>query len=363
MRELILLIPGLSGPRENRAAAFAELRLPQLERLLARADRVAMPPATLEAALARLFGFAADEVSSVSSGVSSGVSPDASRIAAVAPLALLGETGERAEGCWLRADPVHIQAGLDKAVMLGSDALGITSAEAEALCAELAAQMAEEGVRPQAHAPVRWYLPWPQPPRARFAPLPAVIGADLYPHMPQGEDGRFWRQLLNHAQMVLHASEINARRAAAGRPQINGLWFWGSGELPPRCDSVLDSVLAAVWSDDPYAHGLALNAGVAGHDLPGDARSWLSAAGAGSHVATIDGLREPLGLADVEDWCARMQVLHTDWFEPLAAALVDGALDRLRICPGDGAEYHISGRAMRRRWWRRSQALHLRMPA
>ncbi len=349
MRELILLVPGLSGPRAARAAAFAALRLPMLEWLLARADRVAAAPATLETALARLFGFASED----------GNDDDG---AAVAPLALLGETGARSEGYCLRADPVHIQAGIDKAVMLGSAALGITANEASALCAEFAEQMAEEGVRPQPHAPTRWYLPWPQPPRTRFAPLPAVIGADLYPHLPQGEDGRLWRRLLNHAQMVLHASEVNARRAAAGRPQINGLWFWGGGVLPPRRDCTPDRALAAVWSDDAYAHGLALNAGIAGHDLPGDASSWLSVAGEGSHAAAIDCLREPLGLADVESWCAHMQELHARWFEALGAALGSGALDRLRICPGDGAEYHISGRALRRRWWRRSRAAHLYLP-
>lgn len=347
MRELILLVPGLSGPREHRAAAFAELRLPVLERMLARADYVAAAPASLEMALARLFGAAVADGDEDGSGV------------AVAPLALLGETGERAEGYWLRADPVHVQAGLDKAVMMGSDALAVTPAEAAALCAELAAQMAEEGVSPQPHAPARWYLPWPQRPRTRFAPLPAVVGADLYPHLPQGEDGRFWRRLLNHAQMVLHASEVNARRAAAGKLQINGLWFWGGGVLPPR----RDYPAMTVWSDDPYAHGLALNAGAHHHVLPGDADAWLRAAGEGVHIAAIDRMREPLGLADVEGWCARLEETHALWFERLGEALARGALDRLRICPGDGAEYHISHRALRRRWWRRRRALHLHMPA
>src|SRR5690606_39326044 len=66
--------------------------------------------------------------------------------------------------------------------------LAISAAEAEALCAEIAAEMAEEGLQPQALSPGRWYMAWPVPPRVRFFPLPAVIGADLYPHMPVGED-------------------------------------------------------------------------------------------------------------------------------------------------------------------------------
>lgn len=338
MRELILFVPGLSGPRGERAAAFEGLPLAALEQLLARADRVETPPLELEPALLHAFG--------VEEGARHG--------AGVAPLALLGETGERPAGFWLRADPVHIQAGLDKAVMMGSTVLGLSRAEADALCAEIGAQMAAEGLGPRAVAPSRWYVRWPQAPRARFSPLPEVVGADLYPHLPEGEEGRAWRGLLNHAQMALHASPVNARRRAEGRPEVNGLWFWGGGELPaPRACGY-----AGVWADDPLARGLALNAGVPAAPLPDGAGDWLRAAGAGRHLMAVDRLREPLRLADLETWRARLQELHARWFAPLRDALRAGGLDRLRICPGDGGGYDISRRSMRWRWWRRARPLY-----
>lgn len=351
VRELTLWIPGLAGPergaRMDFGPAFEGLELAALARLYARADRVDAPRLEVESALAQRFGVAAGD--------------DA---VPLAPLALLGETGERRPGYWLRADPVHIQAGIDKAVMRGGAALAVSAAEAGALCAEIAAEMAEEGMTLQALAPSRWYLPWPAPPRVRFAPLPEAIGADLYAHMPEGEEALVWRRLLNHVQMVLHASPVNAARRAAGRPEINGLWFWGGGELPaPRSVAGADD---GVWADDPYARGLALNAGVPAAGTPQDAAAWLRAAadgvgdggGGGSHLLYIDTLREPLRLSDIESWRARVEDLHGRWLAPIAAALRSGALRRLRICPGGGTAYHISRREMRWRWWRRDLPLH-----
>lgn len=333
MRELILHIPGALGPREGAAAVSEGLRLPALDLLRARADRIEVPDLELESTLLRAFGLAEDEQHGVP----------------VAPLALLGETGERHAGFWLRADPVHIQAGIDKAVMMGGAVLALSAQEAAAACAEIAARMSEEGIGPQALAPARWYQRWPQTPRARFSPLPETLGADLYPHLPQGEDGRAWRGLLNHAQMVLHASAVNAARRAARQPEISGLWFWGGGELP----AARASDYAGVWSDDPYVRGLALNASVPASALPEDAGAWLRAATPGRHLATLDALRAPLRLADFESWRARLADVHAHWIAPLADALRAGALDVLRICPGGDAEYHIRRRALRWRWWRK----------
>lgn len=340
MRELTLLIPGLSGPRGAGGVAFERLRLAALEQMVARAERVPAVEAGLEAMLLDAFG------------LKGGIGEELP----VAPLALFGETGERPAGTWLRADPVHIEAGMDKAVMRGGAVLGISREEADALCEEINAQMEAEGLRVRAPSPARWYAAWPHAPGATFSALPEVLGADLFHHMPGGEAGRDWRRLLNHAQMVLHASPVNRRRRAEGRTEINGLWFWGAGELP----AVPVSTWAAIWGDDPLVRGLALSGGVRGAALPPEAGQWLREASQGTHLAVIDRLREPLGLADLEGWRARMEEVHRGWFEPLRGALLGGGLDRLRICPGDGAEYHISRRAMRWRWWRRGRPLHAR---
>jgi hypothetical protein len=342
VRVLTLWIPGLSGPERGAALAFEGLELGELARLYARGTRREHPRREAESALAGLFGLSGDDVP-------------------VAPLALLGETGERRAGYWLRADPVHISAGIDRTVMGGTSTLAISAAEAQALCAEIAREMAEEGLLPQALAPSRWYMNWPDSPRVRFTPLPMVIGADLYPHMPEGEEALAWRRLINHAQMVLHASPVNAARRAAGQPEINGLWFWGGGELP-TAGSASPVSRTMVWSDDPYVRGLALNSGAQAAALPEGAAAWLHAAADGDHLLYMDVLREPLRLGAIERWRELVTETHERWIAPLAAALRSGALAGLRICPGGGTAYDVSRRGMRWRWWRRVRPVHRYRP-
>src|SRR3546814_15930088 len=75
---------------------------------------------------------------------------------------------------------------------------------------------------------------------------------------------RRWRSLLNEAQIILHNHPWNARRAAAGKPPVNSLWFWGGGMLP---DSVATHQ-GQVASDDVLLQALASNAGMIPLALP-----------------------------------------------------------------------------------------------
>ena len=63
------------------------------------------------------------------------------------------------------------------------------------------------------------------------------------------------RHVPDFEQKMLDASlnQWVAERAAAGKPPINSLWFWGGGVLP---DHVVGTSLT-LYSDDPLLHGLA----------------------------------------------------------------------------------------------------------
>ncbi len=61
LRNLHLLVPGLLGPMPTLNQAGAPLDFKLLERLLARAHRVAHPGHDLESVLFRLFGISADD--------------------------------------------------------------------------------------------------------------------------------------------------------------------------------------------------------------------------------------------------------------------------------------------------------------
>jgi hypothetical protein len=337
-----LLVPGLTGAgwQVRPERLHDGLDPGAIARLLARADRVGFGAEGLEHALRRSFGYA------------HGPPEDPATDFPVAALTLFNDSGRRPDGYWLRADPVHIEAGQDRLIMTGGAGLAVRGDEAGALCAAINEHMAEAGIRLIAPVPERWYFRWREPPEICFAPLPDVIGDDLFHHMPGGKAGRRWRAWLNEIQMLLHAHPVNRRRREQRRIEISGVWIWGGGALPPArdCD------YAAIWSDDPLARGLALNAGLAPAGVPANAADWLERAGPGSHWMLIDSLEESLRLGALESWRERLAALQRDWLTPLADAVRGGGIGKLVISASTGTEYHVTRMTMRR-WWRRGRPL------
>ena len=230
MPRLTLLLPA--------TARFAGVQLPQdLARALGRADRVAHDAGD-DAQLARHFRLLPNRL---------------------APAALTrvvdGGIEDAGRSGWLRADPAYIRPDINGARLLATgDTLGIDADDVDALLPALRPLFGDAGVTLDAPHPGRWYLRLP-----REATLPAfatpaqALGEDVFEHLPGGTDARRWRVLSSEAQVVLHNHPHNAARAAAGKPPINSLWFWGGGVLPDHVTATTPTVV----SDDPLLQGLA----------------------------------------------------------------------------------------------------------
>ena len=107
---------------------------------------------------------------------------------------------------------------------------------------------------PHNPTPGRWYLRLPKEAKLPAFTSPAqALGDDVFEHIPAAPEARRWRVLSSEAQVVLHNHPHNAARAAAGKPPINSLWFWGGGVLPDH----VASQCPTVYSDDVLLHGLA----------------------------------------------------------------------------------------------------------
>lgn len=331
-RELTLLLPAIADSERAESSNEGRPRPRSFDLLHKRADRLSAP-CGLDAMLRQLF--------ELDSAI------DKAQALPVAALTLLSDSGERQAGYWLRADPVRIEATQDRLIVVGSDVLNISREEASVLCEEISEQMSPEGLRLLAPTATRWYFSPPETPAVRFSPLPEVVGKDLYEHMPGGEEGRPWRKLLNQVQMVLHLSRVNEERRMKGRPEINGLWFWGGGVLPP----VHPCRYQAIWSDDALIRGLAMNAGLQPADLPDSARDWLDHAKPGFHLVSLLEAQESLRAGEIETWHALIDHIEEHWLVLLYEALKDGSLEKLILCPADGSEYHVTRRGLRR-WWR-----------
>ncbi len=252
------------------------------------------------------------------------------------PLAALTRRVDAADAegaCWLRADPAHIRPGINGATLLAcGDALALTGEEAEALLRPLRPLFGDAGFPIDAPVPSHWYLRLPREAQVPVFAEPAeALGADVFEHLPEGDAGRRWRALLSEAQVILHNHPANAARAAAGKPPVNSLWFWGGGVLPDR----VSSPHARVQSDDEPARALAHGAAQAEPLPPG-------------YVRPAQDL-----LADLRP-ARDLAALEQAWLLPALRDIASNALDRLQL---DFADGHVVDFARGQRWrfWRSPQ--------
>src|SRR3990172_4623918 len=154
MKNVHLIIPDLFLPEDIAAEVCADLRLPVLEKLLARGASTDSDPSTkplvlsgvegsgrtgeggyLENHLCELFGVTC---------------------AADAPIAPVSAAFDGlAAGCWLRADPVHLRLQRDQLLLAGVQPGG---EEGAALGASLNEHFAGQGMEFFAPHPQRWYV-------------------------------------------------------------------------------------------------------------------------------------------------------------------------------------------------------------
>lgn len=253
----------------------------------------------------------------------------------LAPLCCLADGGDPADAYWLRADPVHLAADQDKLYLSATaETLAITQEEATLLAQEFNTLFQPDGWQLIPLTATRWYLRCDHVPAITATAPQAALARDIRPLLPKGADAMAWHAMLNEVQMLFHASDVSARRAARNLPAINSLWPWGGGRLPQRCDVPWQRV----YADDCVARGLAVLGGRPWSPLPADLGT------------VLDGDTPALVVFDAHggDWA----LLERDWLVPLRAALRSGRLDSLVLhLPGTGASYRLD-RTLLRRWWR-----------
>src|SRR5690606_28233877 len=123
----------------------------------------------------------------------------------VAAITRQRDAGDAVLHGWLRADPAYVRPDMTGARVLAIGELGLTQEEADALLQPLRPLFGDTGFPISAPVPSRWYLALPvESILPAFAPPEAVLGDDLFTHLPDGPEGRRWRALLNEAQVSLH---------------------------------------------------------------------------------------------------------------------------------------------------------------
>jgi len=320
---------------------YQDLRLPALEWLFAHGTLTRSGGRGLEACLLQQFGI-------------EGALP-------AACYTQLADGGTADGAYWLRADPVHLQAQRDQLVLVDGAMLAITADEAGALTATLNQHFAQDKLRFIPRHPARWYIALDTAADLTTHPLPQVAGRAINERLPSGAEGRRWNQLLNEAQMLLHAHPVNQMRETQGQPAINSVWVWGGG----AAQALEPSPWGGMWADDALARGLAIAARTKVHDLPPYATPFLAEAKIGdTHLVVLEGLRRAAWYGDDAAWREGLARLEANWIKPLLQALRRGSVSEMTLhaIGEQGCLTVTSNRLRRWQFWRRSKPLRHYLP-
>ncbi|WP_114974179.1 phosphoglycerate mutase [Rhodoferax ferrireducens] len=212
-----LLIPFAYCTSEGCAAALPTLKLPHLEKLLARltpeppdvGDEFSLSPPH-ERALARTLGLPVTD--------------------GLIPWAALQDRSS--ESGWGFITPCHWQIGTNHIAMSGQELPDFPAQESQALLAAMQPYFEEDGITLQYDQPSRWLASGEVFRELATASLDRVVGRNLENWMPRSASAAHLRRLQNEMQMLLYTHPVNDARAARGALPVNSFWLSGTGALP-----------------------------------------------------------------------------------------------------------------------------------
>jgi hypothetical protein len=217
-----LLIPLASCGDPGSVEARRGLRLPHLEKLLAR-----MKPAATDAGDEHSLSMPHERVLARESGLQA---PDGCIPCAAWQVARAGRGTQDAAWAWIT--PCHWRVATDHISMGNPQALALTERDSQVLLEAMRPYFEQDGIALEYDAPTRW--------RARgevFRNFPAasldrVIGRTVDPFLPRSAQARTIRRLQQEMQMLLYTHEINEQRERGGLLPVNSFWVSGTGALP-----------------------------------------------------------------------------------------------------------------------------------
>ena len=212
-----LLIPFAFCRSEGCVSALRKLKLPQLEKLLARltplapdsGDEFSLSPPH-ERALARALNLPTED--------------------GLIPWAAL--QAQSLDGAWGFITPCHWQMGSGHIAMSGPELPDFPAHESHALLAAMQPFFKEDGIALQFDRAQRWLARGDALQGLPTASLDRVAGRDVTCWMPDHPRAAKLQRLQSEMQMLLYTHPVNQARTERGVPTVNSFWISGTGPLP-----------------------------------------------------------------------------------------------------------------------------------
>jgi hypothetical protein len=255
-----------------------------------------------------------------------------------AALAMLAHDRQPGGHCWIHADPVFLQADMDRAILSDAQSLDIREHEAGQLVQELNAHFAEEDISLVPLDDCNWMIRL-NTCDLETTPLARAVGRNINYLLPTGEVAAGWKRRLNEAQMLLHMSTVNQQREDRGMAPVNSLWLWGQGVLP----AVGETDITHVYADDAVTTGLAKLNNIRHSALNDPVELAYAMKAEGHSLVSMPRLEAHCNQGDTGAWLGEMLDIVEYWLKPLLATATSLDAD-VNIYPCNGVRYHFDNK-------------------
>lgn len=146
------------------------------------------------------------------------------------PLAALLALYHQQPGHWLIATPIHWEATHNDAMIVAAgQALELTENESRRWFTEVAQFLHADHFQPVFHDAQTWLFNLDNKPKITSHSIQSVLHQSIMPLLNALDKTLYWQRLITELQMYLSTHPLNKERES--KLAINGVWFWGEGEL------------------------------------------------------------------------------------------------------------------------------------
>ncbi len=258
---------------------------------------------------------------------------------------------------YMYADPVHLQADLDHAILTSSVDLNISESESSDLCAILNHHFEQDGLVFERLNKDEWLLSSPNKIEMSTTPLSQAVARNVNFILPKGKGSDYWKKVLTEAQMLMYSSDVNNSRENNGEQSINSLWFHGSGELPILNTTTENAKVSSICSNDIVLKGLAKHIGSDYIRRPLSASDYIDYLLNNHHgkasLFHLTELEHLINYTDTNIWLEQLTELLEKWVYPLIKLAGKNNI-KVVLYPCDNKQYHFS-KYDAMKFWRKAQ--------